>query len=351
MDISRTAAAGSLSLTGVVLFGIVSTRVPSVSGHLTGLVAAGFGVVVALAFLAGGIAVYRSALRTTHVARVAGWNLLGVVVTVLVLALVGVYQQSAGGVVRDPLFSAAVVVGLSAVAHVLIGLNDVRRIRTRELARQHQKSSVINRLVRHNLRHTAQLLVGWGDRLLTTEEPAERAAIGSKLKTTGDDLAAVYDQVETVSKLVEERDAAREDVDVRQQLRHVVAELSEAYPDATISVRGDDDVAVVAGPTLETAFGEVVENALEHGGEDPTVDVGVEQAGDRVVVRVTDDGPGIPEAQRELVDESADETSLSHANGLGLWLSKWIVEAYGGTLRLPKPEGSGAVVEFRLNAA
>lgn len=69
-------------------------------------------------------------------------------------------------------------------------------------------------------------------------------------------------------------------------------------------------------------------------------------------MRIGDDGPGIPDHQRELIEQNVEESDLAHGNGLGLWLSKWIVEAYGGELHLPPTDdGEGAVVEFHLDAA
>ncbi|MFK8212131.1 sensor histidine kinase [Haloferax volcanii] len=351
MNVSRLVSAGSLSLTGVALFAVVSNSVASVASDLAGLVAAAFGLIISVLFVAGGPAVYRSDLKTDHVARVAGWNLLGVVVTVFVLALIGSYQRAAGGTVSEPLFSAAVVVGVSAVAHVLIGLNDVRRIRTRELSEQYKRSAVINRLVRHNLRHTAQLLLGWGDRLATDGGDDETVRIGQRLKATGDDLGAMSDQVKTVTRLVD-NDPEGETVDLRELLDPLVDDRPAANPEATITVRGDGSAAVVGGKKLQIAFREIVDNALEHAGSAPTVEIAYERVGSEVVVRIADDGPGIPDHQRELIEQNVEESDLAHGNGLGLWLSKWIAEAYGGELRLPETDdGEGAVVEFHLDAA
>ena len=351
MNVSRLVSAGSLSLTGVALFAIVSNSVASVASDLAGLVAAGFGLVISVLFVAIGPAVYRSDLTTTHAARVAGWNLLGVVVTVFVLALIGSYQRAAGGTVSEPLFSAAVVVGVSAVAHVLIGINDVRRIRSQELSEQYKRSAVINRLVRHNLRHTAQLLLGWGDLLSTDGGDEETVHIGQRLKATGDDLGTMSDQVKTVTQLVDS-DPEGETVDLRSLLEPLVDDHSADNPEATITVSGDGPGAVVGGTKLKIAFREIVDNALEYTGSAPTVEITYERVGGEVVVRIADDGPGIPDHQRELIEQNIEESGLAHGNGLGLWLSKWIVEAYGGELHLPPAgDGAGAVIEFRLDAA
>jgi signal transduction histidine kinase len=357
----RVVAAGSVSLTGLLVTAVVASHLPTATaaGGLVGTAVAAVGLLMGVAFAAGGVLLARSGLRTAHVVRVAGWNLLGAVATSVVLVLVGRYQLAVGGRVRDPLFGAVLVVGVSATAHVLIGLNDVRRIRARRLAEQYRKSAVVNRFVRHDLRHTGQLLMGWGD-LLETGLPPERSAdLGSTVRETGAALGEVSDQVRTVARLVEE-DAEPTAVDLDAMLDEVVAAADDPGVTVTVNAAGGDDAdrRVAAGPALRTALSEVLENAVEHAADAASVTV-ADGPGRTVAVRVADDGPGIPDDQRALINEDREETQLDHGDGLGLWLAKWIVEAYGGTLRLPDagpdddhdPAGTGGRVELRLDAA
>jgi sensor histidine kinase regulating citrate/malate metabolism len=70
---------------------------------------------------------------------------------------------------------------------------------------------------------------------------------------------------------------------------------------------------------------------------------------DEVVVRVADDGPGIPELERTAISAGL-ESPLQHATGLGLWLVQWTVTNSGGSMSIADREGGGAVVELRLPA-
>ena len=90
-----------------------------------------------------------------------------------VVVLVGSYQQSAGIHLATPIFSGSIIFGVSATAHVLIGVNDVRRIRARTLADQRQKTAVNNRVIRHDLRHVAQFLIAAGNGLLRVNLPTK----------------------------------------------------------------------------------------------------------------------------------------------------------------------------------
>lgn len=61
---------------------------------------------------------------------------------------------------------------------------------------------------------------------------------------------------------------------------------------------------------------------------------------------VEDDGPGIPDLETQPIDRS-EETSLEHANGTGLWLVKWIVDASDGALSFERTAGgTRVVIEF-----
>jgi len=63
------------------------------------------------------------------------------------------------------------------------------------------------------------------------------------------------------------------------------------------------------------------------------------------MLRVADDGPGIPESEREHVFELF-HTTKKHGSGLGLALSQQIIAAHGGTIRCKGGEGGGAVFEL-----
>jgi len=346
----RLLGCGTLTLTGGGL-AVVSARqlLGGTSGAVETVIAV-FGLLIGLGFLAGSGVLLRSDLRTKHVLRVAGWNLLGVVATSAVLFLILLYQRSSGGTLLAPLFSGAIVVGVSATAHVLIGVNDVRRIRARNLARQREKTAVMNRLIRHDLKHSAQVLLGLGDVLAGTSDP-DVNDIGDRVRTVGSDLAEIDSQVGTVTDLIEAEEIEREPVTVDSLVEASAAQLRPQFPDATVSVTADDSARALAGDPLEIAVSELLENALVHGGDPATVDIRVAAERQAVTVSISDDGPGIPETERDLVSGEQAVTQLTHSNGLGLWLSKWVVEAYGGTLEFGADDGDGATVTLRLDRA
>jgi two-component system, OmpR family, sensor histidine kinase KdpD len=111
--------------------------------------------------------------------------------------------------------------------------------------------------------------------------------------------------------------------------------------------------AIVADAAqLERVFANLIENALRYSDGQP-VRVSVRRLGSRVVIRVTDRGPGIPDSEQQRVFEAfyrGTGANRGHApgSGLGLAIAKGFVEANGGTIAVESLPGQGTslVVTF-----
>lgn len=97
----------------------------------------------------------------------------------------------------------------------------------------------------------------------------------------------------------------------------------------------------------------VIENALRYGGN---AAVAARHDAQTVVITVTDDGPGIPEAELERVFEPFYRLEQSRSrdtggSGLGLSIARTIVQAHGGRITLANRAGGGLRVRIELPAA
>jgi signal transduction histidine kinase/ABC-type multidrug transport system ATPase subunit len=104
---------------------------------------------------------------------------------------------------------------------------------------------------------------------------------------------------------------------------------------------------------LEQLFVNLIENAVRHTPEGTQVSVSAHPAGegDTVVIRVSDDGPGIPSqlADRIFLPHERGSTTTPGA-GLGLWIAKGIADAHGGRLGLRTvPHGTCFEVELPVD--
>lgn len=88
-------------------------------------------------------------------------------------------------------------------------------------------------------------------------------------------------------------------------------------------------------------------------GESPLVRLEIEESGPFALLTIEDNGPGIPEDHREHLFEPFFSTKSERGGlGLGLTISRGIVDRFGGTLELvPGPAGEGATFQIRLPIA
>ncbi|MFT4881065.1 MAG: signal transduction histidine kinase, partial [Salinirussus sp.] len=95
------------------------------------------------------------------------------------------------------------------------------------------------------------------------------------------------------------------------------------------------------GNSLQQLFENLYRNAVEHGGDNVTVQVGAMDGG----FYVADTGPGIPESEREAVFEAGYSTS-ERGTGFGLRIVKQIVDGHGWNVAVTESEQGGARFEI-----
>jgi PAS domain S-box-containing protein len=120
-------------------------------------------------------------------------------------------------------------------------------------------------------------------------------------------------------------------------------------PDYPVIVAADAD-------RLEQVITNLVDNAVKHGRRDGKVTVALERRDDLVVVRVADEGDGIPEeVLKHMFDRFFHTHTSTHLHrssmGLGLYICREIVEAHGGVIRIDSGSGEPTVVQVELPVA
>ncbi len=124
--------------------------------------------------------------------------------------------------------------------------------------------------------------------------------------------------------------------------RHRDVHFEVLAPRAPVLIEG------VAG-RLERALGNVLDNAASFAGAGGTVQARVHADEGACVVSVSDTGPGIPpDALPRIFDRFFTDRADGRGTGLGLALTKAIVEAHGGAAFAASPPGRGAEITVRL---
>lgn len=207
------------------------------------------------------------------------------------------------------------------------------------LKRRNQQLSVLHRILRHNLRNELTVIRSH------LESARNHAGDG-----TLDYLDQASDRIDALELTAQGANRAQEVLEEREMstqnvgriVTSVAARARETFPEATITTTLDP-APVRATASLEHALWEVVENACRHTGARPTVEITVRDGPGVTTIEVADDGPGIPEGEREVIGID-EETRLRHGSGLGLWLVRWVVELSGGDVSFDLDDGTVVTV-------
>jgi len=269
-------------------------------------------------------------------------------------------------------------------------------VETAALRRTDVVKTALLRAVSHDLRSPLTAISAAAEAIdsvsLSEEERREMAGI---IQHETRRLSRLVDNLLDLSRLeagAAEPHAALTSVD--EVIRAALAELTPAPEDFSLSIDRDLPLVSVDPVQLERAFVNVLENARRHSGghpvsvraravrslgavaEAPKVELVADQersgaafdtglaplegpsgapAGDRLVVRVVDRGPGIPPAQLERVFEPfyrAGTPQGGHrGSGLGLAIARGFTESNGGRLTVESLPGQGATFVFELPLA
>jgi len=211
----------------------------------------------------------------------------------------------------------------------LVGYTLVFQDITEEVRRE-QRLSVLNRVLRHNLRNDMTVVKG---NVAVARDADDEVTVERALETAGDkadELIETSEKARSVAETLQTVASESSLVDVSERCTAVAARYRDKYPAATVTVDGDEGVVVETSPTvLTTVVENLVENGVRHGGEAPTVSITVERRrGEGVCVTVADGGPGIPKAELETL-RAGTETDLKHGSGFGLWVVTWGAELLG----------------------
>jgi signal transduction histidine kinase len=302
----------------------------------------------------------RTRLGVEHALRVTGWvvawaGLFGVVGGLVSVSAAGDGYDVLAGTSFEPVLAWACG---GFVIGAFVGVFDVRSRRRaaeidrarREVEQLAETLTVLNRVLRHDIRTDANVISGYAD-LLEGDDDEEYAAVVKRRARKIVDLA---EQARQAEKVVRSEDGSLAAVDLAAVTRRVAREVREEHPEADIGVNAPRTASARGHDLVGAAIRNLVENAVEHGGAGvPTVRATVSTDEDRVEVRVADDGPGIPEGEVAVL-EAGSESALEHSSGMGLWLVNWIVERSGGDVEFDRSDlgGSAVVLSFvRTDAA
>ncbi|MBO6527608.1 ATP-binding protein [Erythrobacter sp.] len=180
-------------------------------------------------------------------------------------------------------------------------------------------------------------------------ESVEDAAARDKMAATIEDITRTLDEILSLAR-IGRSDTPPEMTELGALAASVVEEFEDMGRPVTLEVGGR-----IAAPVhltwLKRGLRNLVTNALRYGGN---AQVSVLREDGMAVLRVEDEGPGIPEARiAEMLEPftrgEASRNRETGGAGLGLTLARAVAEQHGGTLRLVNRAEGGLRAEIRLS--
>ncbi|WP_226377450.1 sensor histidine kinase [Haloterrigena turkmenica] len=239
--------------------------------------------------------------------------------------------------------------GSTCLVYALVRSNQRRHERTTaRLEHALQQTSVLHRLLRHNLRNNCNVIRGNAELLEANDAvPAAVDPHLEEIKHQTDRLVELGSKTRCLRDAVLEGDEPVRRLDLTPAIDAVVASARDRYPEATIEIDRPETCSVRTTPKIERALRELLDNAVEHSERAaPTVRIAVRRTDEGVDIAVADDGPGLPEIERTVL-ENGIESPMIHSKGLGLWIVRTIVVQAGGSVELVE-ESRGTTVVLSL---
>lgn len=221
------------------------------------------------------------------------------------------------------------------------------------LRRSDELKTALLRSVSHDLRTPLTSIIAAGTALdsPTLTEP-ERHELSEAVVEQGQRLAHLVENLLDVSQLQSgSAKPRREPIDLAGVLEAARESLGGDGALVKLGIGAEIPELEADAVQLERAFANLLVNAVRYG-EGRQVLVRSREVGGRLVVRIVDQGPGIPEGERELIFEPFYRREGSQGSGLGLSIARGFIEANGGEVAVESMPGQGStfVVSFPLVA-
>ncbi|MFW6383861.1 MAG: PAS domain S-box protein [Halodesulfurarchaeum sp.] len=226
-----------------------------------------------------------------------------------------------------------------------------RKERQRRLEEQRDSLEILNQVLRHDIRNDLSVISGYAELLADHLDGADE----EYARTISENADHAVDLTRTGRAMAETMLATDTDlqaVDLRANLEEEIEEVESTAPGAIVRMEGTvPRLDVQADRMLSSVFRNLLKNAVLHNdAEVPVVSVSISRESDTVQVCVADNGPGVPDTEKERIFGKGELGLESRGTGIGLHLVATLLDRYGGDVWVEdrEPRGSVFVVELRL---
>jgi two-component system phosphate regulon sensor histidine kinase PhoR len=229
---------------------------------------------------------------------------------------------------------------------VLLAFDVTEKHRAEELRREFSAN------VTHELKTPLQSIMGSAELLESgIVENQDIPRFVGRIRSEAARLTVLIDDILMLSRLDEQKNMPREDVDLYQLSQDIADNLEHLAESKNVTVRVGGESAVLRGvyQALWELVYNLIDNAIKYNHENGSVDVTVEEDDKEIRLTVSDTGIGIPEAHQNRVFERFYRVDKSHSKetggtGLGLSIVKHAAKYHNASIELESKEGEGTKI-------
>jgi two-component system sensor histidine kinase BaeS len=244
---------------------------------------------------------------------------------------------------RAPRSGWAIAIAIAVAVLIVVSFARTFRRAAQVFGEQYQLRRQLMADVAHELRTPLAILQGRIEGLLDGVYPRDDARLAELLAET-QHLSRLVEDVRTLANAeAGALDLRKERIDAAELIRDAAAAIgSQVQVDVPGELRIDADPVRIREVLLN-----LLSNAVQHAPE-VTVSVSAEERPRQLVIRVRDNGSGIPAEELPHLFERFRKGSASRGSGLGLSIARKLVLAHGGTIGVESGEGVGTTVTVTL---
>ena len=305
-------------------------------------------LILGLGLATFGIALVVGDFERSFVDTVTLWCVGGAasMLVLVLLTLVGNGTSLAMEPIRSQTYLSNFLIG-GSVGGALTGVYAGRSADQRaELAQQASQLEMVNRLLRDEVLNAITVVRGRAEVLRVTDDDDSVAAIERR----SEDIEST---IQNVKHITQDGTTNLDATLIERCIDEAVADVRDRYPDAEITVDGidADGVTVWANPLLEDAVLHLVENAVAYrDAPTPAAEIDVTATDSTVTLSVADNGPGLPERQRALIERGEIGDYDDRSTGFGLNIVRLLARSYDGATDATVTD-SGTTITLTLRRA
>ncbi len=216
-----------------------------------------------------------------------------------------------------------------------------------ERKERQQQLAIIDRVLRHNIRNDMNVIRGHAE-TIHAKTSGEVTTSAEQIIDKSEQFLNMAEKERKITELLVEP-PRQERIEVGDLLQKVASAVESEYPGTTITVECPEEVTAQATTGFEQAIRELVTNAIIHNdSSSPEVLITVTSMQETIRIKVADNGPRIPEMDRNILQQEMEQTSLYHGSGLGLWFVKLIIARSSGTITVGENSPRGNIISIEL---